>query len=259
MRRWALALALVATPALAQEHDHSGHGAGGAAPPPAPGDHAADAVYDPIAMARARDILRAEHGGGRYSKVMLETAEVRSNDGYGWEVQASFGGDINRLLAKTEGDGADGHLESAEAQLLYSRAVSPYFNLQAGVRQDFQPMSRVYAVVGVEGLAPYWFEVGAWAFLSDEGEASARVEASYDLRLTQRWILEPRAEIEAQDGLGFSHGEYGLRLRYAISPNLAPYAGVHYERKYGEAADLAAAAGERVSETRTVLGLRAWF
>jgi copper resistance protein B len=255
-----LLLVLAAPPALAQEHDHSQHGgAGGAAPPPVARDHAADAVYDPAAMARARTQLRLEHGGMGYSKLMLETAEIRSDDGYGWEGFASLGGDINRFVLKSEGDGAHGDLESAEAQALYSRAVTPYFNLQGGIRQEFGPSSTTYAVAGVEGLAPYWFEIGAFAFLSEDGELSARAEASYDLRLTQRLILEPRAEFDAEEGRGLSSGEYGLRLRYAVRPEFAPYVGVHYERRYGEAADLAAAAGEPVSETRTVVGLRAWF
>jgi len=254
-----LAAIAAATPALAQEHDHSTHATGGAAPPPTATDHAADEVYGPAEMARARDLLRLEHGGMGYAKVMIETAEARSDDGYGWDGAASFGGDIHRLVFKSEGDGADGDLETAEAQALYSRAVSPYFNLQTGLRHDFEPLSTAYAVIGIEGLAPYWFEVGAFAFLSEHGDLSLRAEASYDLRLTQRLVLEPRVELDAAEGFGLASGEYGLRLRYAIRPEFAPYIGVHHERKYGTAADIAAAAGEDVSETRTVVGLRAWF
>lgn len=260
MKRLLLLGALIATPALAQEHDHSHHtGSSGAAPPAVAKDHAADEIYDPAEMARARNQLRLEHGGMGYAKIMLETAEARSDDGFGWEALASFGGDIHRLALKTEGDADHGDLENAEVQALYSRALTPYFNLQAGLRQDIEPSSTTYAVLGVEGLAPYWFEIGAFAFLSEEGDLSARAEASYDLRLTQRFILEPRAELEAEEGLGFSSGEYGLRLRYAIRPEFAPYIGVHYERLYGTAADLARTAGESVSATRTVVGLRAWF
>lgn len=264
---------LAGAPAFAQPPDpHAGHGASGsAAPPPVAADHAADAVFDPEAMARARETLKLEHGAMAWRKFILETAELRSGDGeegYGWEGQYSFGGDVNRVVIKTEGDGEQGELEHAEAQALYSRAVTPYFNLQAGLRRDFEPdPQRTYAVVGIEGLAPYWFEVGAFAFLSEEGDLSARLEGSFDLRLTQRLILEPRAEVDLSAGdvaeLGLASGltavEAGLRLRYAVTPEFAPYVGVHYERRLGGAADTARARGEEVDALRFAAGLRAWF
>lgn len=237
-------------------------------PPPIPTDHAAERFHDPAAMAAARAQLRKEHGDVRYSKVMLETAEWRDDDGYAWEGQASFGGDIHRIVLTIEGEGEGGHLEAAEAQALYSRAVGPFFNLQAGLRHDFRPRpDRTYATVGLAGLAPYWFEVGAAGFLSNTGDLSARFEASYDLRLTQSLILEPRAELElaAQDtpelgiGAGLTDVELGLRLRYAIRQEFAPYVGVFHERKFGETANLARAAGETARDTRFVVGLRAWF
>jgi copper resistance protein B len=258
---------------------HAGHAMPGAPPaaissappPPVPTDHAADRVFSPADMAAARETLRREHGVMRWTTVMVETAEVRPTghgEGYGWEASASYGGDIHRAVLKTEGDGAEGDLERAEVQALYSRAVGPYFNVQAGVRQDFEPRPRrTYAVLGVEGLAPYWFEVGAAAFLSDKGDLSARLEASYDLRLTQQLILEPRGELTltASDdraigvGSGLTDLELGLRLRYALTPEFGPYVGVNWERKLGDTADLARAANEARSDTRLVLGIRAWF
>ena len=146
--------------------------------------------------------------------------------------------------------------------------MGPYFNLEAGARQDFQPRPRrTYAVLGVEGLAPNWFDVEGRVFLSDKGDLTARLEGSYDLRLTQRLILEPRAEanLAAQDdasigvGAGPSDLELGLRLRYALTPEFAPYVGGNWNHKIGDAADVARAAGEDVRSTRIVLGLRAWF
>lgn len=266
---------------------HAGHGAPSAdphaahkadspipagGPPPVPTDHAADAFHDPAVMARAREAMIRESGGMTWSKVMLDRLEYRagkSADGYAWEGEAWIGGDINRFAFKSEGEGeVGGRLEQAEAQALYRRAIGPWFNLEAGVRHDFRPgPQRSYAVVGVDGLAPYWFEVGASAFLSDKGDAHLRLEGSYDQRITQRLILQPAAEVNiaAQDvpelgiGSGISDIELGLRLRYEIAREFAPYIGVHWERKLGDGADYARAAGEPLSRTSFVVGLRAWF
>jgi copper resistance protein B len=255
---------------------HAGHvtpwsPVGAVPPPPAPADHAAERFFPAAEMAAARAQLRREHGDMRWSKVMLETFEIRPDAGadvYAWEGEASFGGDINRLAVKTEGEGTSGELEHAELQGLYSRAIDPYWNLQAGLRQDFgHGPDRTYATVGVEGVAPYWFEVGAAAFLSNRGDLSARLEGSYDLRLTQALILEPRAEANlaasadrpAGLGSGLRDVELGLRLRYAIRQEFAPYVGLHWERKFGDTADIARAHGEGVEDTRLVVGVRAWF
>jgi len=221
-------------------------------------------------MARARAQLRMEHGGSLISKVMLSLGELQVRDGengYRWEGEAWVGGDLNRFVAKTEGEGAD-ELEAAEVQALYSRAVSPYFDLQAGLRQDFQSgPKRTYATVGFEGVAPYWFETSGALFLSSKGELLGRLEGTYDLRLTQRWILQPRVEanLSGRDipelalGSGVANIELGLRLRYEIKREFAPYVGVSFDRKFGGTADYARAAGKDVEATSFVIGLRAWF
>ena len=223
-------------------------------------------------MAAARAQLAKEHGGGKAWKIMLSTAEIRpssDDDAYAWEGEFWYGGDINRLVLKSAGEGEfGGDLHSAEAQVLYSRAIGPYFDFQAGVRHDFEPgPSRTYATVGFEGVAPYWFELEGAAFLSEKGDLSARFEGAYDLRLTQKLILEPRAEVElaAQEvselgiGTGLTSAELGLRLRYEFRREFGPYVGVSHERKFGDTADQARAAGEDVEDTRFVLGVRAWF
>ncbi|MFZ5721216.1 MAG: copper resistance protein B [Pseudomonadota bacterium] len=275
------------TPAPQSADPHAGHAApsdphvghtatpaapvGSEAPPPVPTDHAADRVFGSEVMAAAREQLRREHGVMTWATFRLETAEYRPaerGDAYAWEGEFSYGGDINRFVLKSEGEGHQGDLEAAEVQALYSRAIGPYFNARAGIRQDLEPSPRrTYAAVGVEGVAPYWFEVEATAFLSDKGDLSARVEGSYDLRLTQRLILEPRAEANLAFGddraIGIGSGltdiELGLRLRYAITPEFAPYVGVNWERALGETADLARAAGEPRSDARLAIGVRAWF
>jgi len=222
-------------------------------------------------MQPSRDQLRVEHGGASTWMVLVDQAEWRGGDGeegFAWSGEAWWGGDEGRLVLKSEGEGSDGDLEEAEVQVLYSRAISPYFDLQAGLRQDFPDgPKRTYATVGVEGLAPYWFEAEGALFLSHKGEAFVRLEGSYDLRLTQRLILQPGAEVNlsAQDipeldiGSGVTDLELGLRLRYQVTREFSPYVGVTFGRKFGGTADYAKAAGEEDTETSVVIGLRTWF
>ena len=239
-------------------------------PPPPPTNHAADRYYDPADMAAARAVLRREHGGAFQSMVMANLAEYQSGPGggYRWDGEARFGGDINRLVVKSEGDGRgrDG-LGAAEVQGLYAHAIDPYFDVQAGVRQDFGPGRRTYVTAGVEGLLPYWFDVQAAIFVSTRGEVLARAEGTYDLRLTQRLILQPRVELNfaAQDtpgtrtGSGLSNAELGLRLRYEIRREFAPYIGISFDRKLGRTADYARRQGEDVGGPVFVAGIRTWF
>ncbi|WP_454278378.1 copper resistance protein B [Sphingomonas sp. Marseille-Q8236] len=248
-----------AMPGMADGQQAIGH-----APPPAPpGDRAADRFYDPATMAAADRQMRMEHGGMRFSQILFNLAEVQwrdGRDGYRWDGEGWFGGDVDRLVVKTEGEGTlGGRIGAAEVQGLYSRAIDPYWNVQAGVRQDVGVGARrTYAVLGVEGLAPYWFDVEATLFLSDKGELHGRAEAWIDQRITQRAILQPRAEVNlaAQDvpeqGItaGVSSLELSLRLRYEVAREFAPYVGVNWERRYGAGGGGGAA---------LVLGIRSWF
>ncbi|HEX8902448.1 copper resistance protein B [Vitreimonas sp.] len=277
-----------AMPAAAQDHTHyeteapapdphAEHGTT-AAPQPAPasiGDtqaNAADLYFDPEVMARARQQLLHENGGMRTHAILLEQLEVGFDDDeetYAWHAQGWYGGDIHRFWWKTEGEGAfDDELEHAELQLLYSRAVTPYFDLQGGLRQSTRDGEEwTDLVLGLQGLAPYWFEVGVAAFISTDGDVTARAEAEYDLRLTQRLILQPSAELElaAQDiptldiAAGFTEAEIGVRLRYEITRRFAPYVGVTWASAIGETRDLRDAGGAETESTRAVLGLRTWF
>jgi copper resistance protein B len=242
---------------------------GTALAPPLIRDNMADQVYDLRAMQRARSILEDEHGGARVSKLQADVLEwAPKGDGYRWDVEGRYGGDLNRFAVKTEGEGRSGEgVESAEVQLLYSRAVTRYTDLQAGIRYDLEPQGRAYATVGVDALFPYWFEAEGALFLSEKGDLLGRLQGSYDFRLTQRLVLQPRTELEfaAQDipdsqiGSGLSRGEFGLRLRYELRREFAPYVGVSYERAFGDTADFVRARGERAASTRFVVGLRAWF
>lgn len=224
-------------------------------------------------MAPAREQLAEGHGEMKTGMVMIERLEARfptqgGETGYVWDAQAWYGGDLNRFVLKTEGEGEfGGELESAEVQALYSRAIGPFFDLQAGVRFDPEPEARGHIVLGVQGLAPYMFHVDGALFLSDEGDLTARVEAEYDQKITQALILQPRIEIEAsaQDipsrdiASGITKIEPGLRLRYEIEREFAPYIGVEYEAKTGGTADIARANGNDHDAVNLLVGLRAWF
>ena len=266
-------------PTAPPPQDHGGHRSSDAVPPAdnSPSPPAVDATYaDRIwgaeAMAASRALLAHEHGGGRFSQIMVNIAELQARkgrNGYRWDGEAWFGGDLDRLVLKSEGEAAFWQSpEDAEIQALYSRAVGPYFNVQAGVRQDlgFGP-KRTHAALGFEGLAPYWFEVEGLLYLSNKGDLTASFEAYYDQRITQRLIVQPRAELNfsAQDipesrlGTGLTDIELGLRLRYEIVREFAPYVGVSWDRRFGDSAAFARAAGDRRSSTNLVIGIRTWF
>lgn len=250
--------------------------AGNASAPKPPLDHYADRQFPSAEMAQSRMAMMHEQGGQPFHQILFNVAEYqvrKGRDGYRWDGEAWFGGDINRFTLKSEGEGVLGgrsgtFMETAEVQALYSRAIGPYFNLQGGVRYDFKPNpSRTYATIGVEGLAPYWFETEAALFLSNKGEVLGRVEGYYDQRITQRLVLQPRLELnlsaqnvpETRIGAGISNAEFGLRLRYEIRRQFAPYIGVSYDRKLGKTADYARADGESVKATSFVIGVRTWF
>jgi copper resistance protein B len=223
-------------------------------------------------MADAQRALRREHGGGTFRQLLFNLAEYQARkgrDGYRWDGEAWLGGDVDRFVVKSEGSGSfGGDIESAEVQALYSRALDPYWNFQAGVRQDLGPgPRRTYAAIGVEGVAPYWLDLEATLFLSNKGDLIGRIEANYDQRITQDLVLQPRAELNlaAQDvpenaiGAGLSDIELGLRLRYEDAREFAPYVGVSWERKLGATADYARARGERSEGMSFVAGIRTWF
>jgi copper resistance protein B len=228
-----------------------------AKPPPIPTDHAAERFHSPAAMVVARAQLAKEHGGGAAWTVRADVLEYRSRkgaDAQAFEGEAWWGGDASRWVVKARGERVDGEgWEHGEVELLKAWPVGPYFDLQAGVRYDLAPKGRSYATVGFEGLAPYWFEVQGAAYLSDQGDVSARAEASYDLRLTQKLILQPRLEGDLAEA-GAARLEGGLRLRYQITQEFAPYVGLVRERAFGPAI----VAGERAGSTAVVIGVRAW-
>ena len=210
-------------------------------------------------------IDQLEHTTTRY------TGGKGSEDALRFNTSGWIGGDYNRLWIYAEGNKpSGGDLEDADLQLLYGRLVAPFWDLQAGWRYA-KPISsgpgRNYAVLGVQGLAPYRFAVQAAAFVSERGDVSARVELEYELLLTQRWILQPRLstnvavqEVKEQGiGSGFNDIALGLRLRYEIEREFAPYFGVTWQKLLGGTADLARERGAEVGGWSWVVGVRAWF
>ncbi|MXP48155.1 copper resistance protein B [Altererythrobacter luteolus] len=259
------------------KHGQMNHDAAPApsAPPPARAfdgpRHAADAIWGERAMAGSRTQLARENGGMTTGVLMVERLEARIVSGEGamlWDIQGWYGGDLNRVFIKSEGEGELGvSVEDAEIQLLYSRAIGPFFDLQTGAKLDLEPETRSHLVLGVQGLAPYMWHVDAALFLSDRGDLTARGEGEYDQKITQQLILQPRAELElaAQDiperdlGAGLTKLETGLRLRYEITREFAPYIGVGYETSLGETADIARAQGRGTDGLAFLAGIRAWF
>jgi copper resistance protein B len=233
----------------------------------------ADSYYDPTEMAEARRAVQKEHGGNTMYYVLADRLEYQTNDGDPlllFDGQGWWGGDRNKLTLKSEleYDLTADRFEEAEIQALWTRPIARYFDLQAGARHDFTAgADRTFGVLGVQGLAPYWFEIDAAAFVSGDGDVSARVELEYELLLTQRLILQPRTELnfaiqsveEVGVGSGLSTAEVGARLRYEIRRQFAPYVGVSWTRSVGETADFARADGEDPGGVSFVAGLRLWF
>jgi copper resistance protein B len=292
---------------LAQAHDHSTHVVAPASPAPAevhehgiddavpavaepqaelhehsaaaeamtaPHDHTAAAPAavpdrdESPAMQEARHMSLMMHGDSLNYLLLGERFERLEGGAQVWEAQGWVGRDLHKFWFKTEGQREEGETGTAELQALYSRAIAPFWDLQAGLRHDGgQTADRTFAVLGLQGLAPYWFELDLAAFLSEQGKASARLEAEYELRFSQRLLLQPRLELNygfADDlaagiGQGFSESSLGLRLRYELRREFAPYLGIEWSRSFGSTARLLSARGERSEELRMLLGLRFWY
>jgi copper resistance protein B len=258
-----------ATRGASASHDHGAHAAAPAVnATPAPADAAPhDPGFDEPVATPAHGHMTAS----RFTWLKadeLEAADTAAGTATRWAGSVSWGGHFDRLWLASEGERAHGHSEEIETQLYWSHAYTRWWDTTLGVRHDTGAgESRSWAALGVKGLAPYWFETEATAFVGDDGATALRLEAEYELLLTNRLILQPQLELEFYgkedrtrlQGRGLAESEAGLRLRYEIRREFAPYVGVVWRRRHGDSADLAAAAGERVHDAEAVAGLRLWF
>lgn len=205
------------------------------------------------------------------TKVMIDQFEKRYMDDEEpiiLEGEISIGKDLNKFILKFDIEQVDGVTHEREIQALYSRAVDPYWDFQVGVRQDqkVEP-KKEWLVLGFEGVAPYWYEMDTALFIGEEGQMNLSIMAEYEWMLTQQWVLSPELEVnfyrkdDAAEGIGsgLSDSQLGLRLRYEVTREFAPYIGINWTKKYGQTADFARDEGEDVSDTHFVAGIRAWF
>jgi len=211
------------------------------------------------------------HDSGINSLLLINQLEWQGGEGEGalnWDIKGWVGGDIDRLWLRSEGERSAGRTESAEVQALWGHAISPWWDLVGGVRQDFKPGDgQTWAAFGAQGMALYNFEAEATVFVGEAGRTAARLEGDYDILLTNRLILQPTAELnfygrnDPQRGVGsgLSDSELGLRLRYEVRREFAPYVGVTWNRSYGQTAQYARDEGEDTNQVRWVVGVRLWF
>ncbi len=268
-----LIVSVLYTPALLAEMDHGEmQMQGGSAPAFARDPHAYSdghtLTQGPYAQPGPRQLkLADEHVFWSLLGNRFEYNEA--TDSLVFDLQGWYGTTYDRFVVKAEGDIADSRLEESQTDLLWGHAINAYFDTQLGVRLDQfdEGSNRQWLAFGVQGLAPYWFELDVTAYLGDSGRTALAVEAEYELLLTQKLILQPRAALTLYGendpdndlGSGLSDLAIGLRLRYEITRQFAPYIGVEWSGAYGKTADYQRTVGQDTSDTQLVAGLRFMF
>lgn len=260
----------------AMDHSQMDHGdmkmQGGKAPADARDPHAYSGGYTladgPYAIGGGRQLILADEH--RFYAIRADKLEHQfATDSLAFELQGWYGTTFNRLAIKLDGEVSDGKLEESQTDLLWSRAVYTFWDAQLGARFDTytEGESRQWLALGVQGLAPYWFEVDVTAYLGNSGRTAIAAEAEYELLFTQRLILQSTVGLTAYGkddaingiGKGLASLNAGMRLRYEFSRQFAPYIGVEWMAKYGNSADFARANNEATDTTSAVAGVRFWF
>ncbi|WP_147466565.1 copper resistance protein B [Pseudomonas cichorii] len=271
---------LIATPVMAADMhgmDHSQHAIHHGSPEPVGSTAGQSRTPIPELTDADRAAVYTSHAGHKVHDDAINTflladklewQDADQGSSLAWDLKGWVGGDIDRLWLRSEGERTSGKTESAEVQALWGHSISPWWDLVAGARQDFKPGDpQTWAAFGIQGMALSNFEAQATAFIGEAGQSAARLEGDYDLLLTNRLILQPSAELnlygknDPQRGIGsgLANTEVGLRLRYEIRREFAPYIGVSWKRTYGKTAEYAREEGDERSEARLVLGVRMWF
>jgi copper resistance protein B len=289
-RRLALASLVVSggtpAPAAAQQppDPHAGHAPPAAPAPAAPAQPPTVPAPPPASLppfirpptdadraAAFPDVAgHAVHDDAIHAYVLVDELEWRGGRGVSglhWDVDGWVGGDRDRVWLRAEGVGESGRLDEAHGHVLYGRPIARWWDLVAGVRQDARPGdAQAWAAVGVQGFAPYRVDVELTGYVGAGGRTQLRADAAHDLRLTRRLVAQTRLEATINGkadaargaGTGLSATEVGIRVRYEIRRDVAPYVGVTWHRTYFATADHARAHGEAVATGRLVIGLRVW-
>lgn len=263
---------LLAQSEMAQMNSAKMQPQGGSAPKDARDPHAYSAgttlTEGPYALeGNERLTLADEHPFYALLGDRLEYNE-QANAGV-FDLQAWYGTTFDRLVIKTEGDFSEGSIEENQTDILWGHAVSAYWDTQAGVRLDYnkEGENRQWLAFGLQGLAPYWFELDMTAYVGERGNTAFTLEAEYELLLTQKLIIQPRAEItlygkndkQNELGSGLSSSAIGFRVRYEFTRQFAPYIGVEWGNKFGNTADYATSSGQSSNNTAFVTGIKFWF
>jgi copper resistance protein B len=255
--------------------DHAGHGQPEASSEPTESERAHVAPDPPqhpmheMSDERMIELMQMEDNApfGMLLLDELEWHEKNNQDAVHWDAEASYGTDYDKAWLRSEGNRIAGDYEGL-AELFWDRIVSRWWHAQAGVRHDFgEGPSRDWIGLGVQGLAPHWFEVEGTVYFGEQGRTAARFSGELELLITQKLVLQPKIELELYGkddpqnaiGSGLAKSEIGLRLRYEIRREIAPYVGLVWTRSYATTADFARAAGADLDELRFVAGLRLWF
>ena len=206
-----------------------------------------------------------------FGRVLIDQLEWRDAfraDAAVWEAEGWYGGDYDKLWVRTEGERLRNLLEDARAEVFWDRIVTAWWNLQVGAREDFgDGPPRAWAAFGVQGLTPYWFNLEATLYVGDAGRTAARLKSEYDILITQRLVMQPEAEanlygkadVARRLGSGLSDLDVGVRLRYELRREFAPYLGAAWQRLFGATAEHARATGGSSSDLQFVAGVRIWF
>ncbi len=203
----------------------------------------------------------------------FEAFSGKNVNGQTWEVEGWYGNDDNKLWLRTEGERSQGRLDDGDVEALWNHTIATYWSSQLGVRQDLgEGPNRHWAAFGVQGLSPYWFELEATGYVGDGGRTAARFRAEYEVLFTQRLILQPEFEVNLYGqsdparriGSGLSDAQLGLRLRYEINRQFAPYVGVVWTNRFGGTADFSrdyqqAGFNQARTDRQWVAGIRFWF